>query len=134
MLTDSEKRWLGRRKLYAGVNRWSRFSCQWCEHLDVDREGYRTPCGASIYGCQRVDMDGDNDDVEFEAQVAAKLAELFANISLVGNATEFDCESSCPAFSMCCTILRDDLPCDDAILMYARLKVEEEMDEQNPFD
>ena len=68
------------------------------------------------------------DALEFSERVAAKLAGLFATISLVGNTTEFDCESSCPAFSMCCTRLHEGLPCDDAILMYVRLAVEEEMD------
>ena len=97
MLTANELTWLKRRKLYAGVNRWSHYSCQWCEHLNVNREGFRTPCGASIYGCPCVDMEGDNDDVDFEARVAALIAKLYAD-----------------KFA-------------DVVLKHARLAVEEEM-------
>lgn len=117
MLTDSEKRWLERRKIYANVNCWSHFSCQWCEQLNVNREGYRTPCGASIYGCPHVDMEVDNDDIEFEERVAVKLAKHIYDKPL-------ECETNC------------DCPywpqgeCAWCYLKAARLEVEEEMDNE----
>jgi hypothetical protein len=120
MLTKSEKEWM--------ENRW-KFSCWYCPNTPQ----VMCTMGERPAHCAIMDTDW-KEAAEFSERVAAKLAELFATISLVGNATEFDCESSCPAFSVCCTLLHEGLPCDDAILMYARLKVEEEMDEQNPFD
>lgn len=137
MLTDSEKRWLKLRKLYEGVNYYSYYSCMHCPEYNIGRwHGYKRPCNEACLsnGCPFIDIGSSQavfdyiEAAEFEERVAAKLAELFATISLVGNTTEFDCESSCPAFSMCCTILHEGLPCDEAILMYARLQVEEEMD------
>lgn len=127
MLTERE--WLEDRE-YASYH----YSCQWCSQYDPmlimpDRQNvpcmwYATcPCNTNNYDYK--------DALEFSERVTAKLAELFASISLSSNATEFDCESSCPAFSVCCTLLHEGMPCDDAILMYARLAVEEEMDENS---
>ena len=117
MLTASEREWLENRK-----------PGDWCVTHDCsamfEGECISVTCYMDISWLYR-------DAAEFESRVAAKLAELFAKISLVDSTTGFDCESSCPAFSMCCTIQRQGMPCGDAILMYAQLTVEEEMDAEN---
>jgi len=84
MLTDSEKRWLQLRKLYAGVNYWSYYSCMHCSEYNIGRwRGYNYPCGSACLGngCPYIDIRSSwavLDYVEatkFEARVAAKLAE-----------------------------------------------------------
>ena len=127
MLTQSEKQWLERRKLYANVNRWSHFSCQWCEHLDVNREGFRTPCGASIYGCPHVEMEdmrSNVEDIEFSERVAVKLA-------ITGDAWDFE-DMPCRGderqyIRINCKLRKNHWDCADCFLKAARLKVEEEM-------
>ena len=78
MLTESEREWLERRRLFAGVNYWSHYSCRSCKHYGVGRwEGYHYPCGVSVFGgCPKVNPDSYDmhDAAMFEAMVAARLA------------------------------------------------------------
>lgn len=110
MLTDSEREWLERRRLFDGVNRWSHYSCRSCEHYAVGRwEGYHYPCGVSVFGgCPKVNPDRYDmqEAAEFESRVAAKLAEnAYRKVVLVeGDISDF------------------------GLLKWARLQVEEEID------
>jgi hypothetical protein len=121
MLTESEKRWLGRRE------QWLFHSCQWCEHLNVNKEGIRTPCSIYLYGCPRVDMDGNDDDIAFEARVAAKLA-------ITGDYWDFEdmpCRGEHQFMWRNCKLRKNHWDCADCYIKAARLQVEEEMNGYN---
>lgn len=86
MLTDNEKRWLQLRKLYAGVNYWSYYSCMHCPEYNIGRwYGYKHPCNKACLsnGCPNIDIRSSGavfdyvEALEFEARVAAKLADFF---------------------------------------------------------
>lgn len=113
-MTEREREWLERRRLFDGVNCWSHYSCQSCEHYGVGRwEGYHHPCGVSVFGgCPKVNPDRYDlqKAAEFEARVAAKLADPYFPPMDVG--------SDGPRLLM--------PPADR--LRCARLQVEEEMD------
>ena len=105
MLTDSEKRWLRDRKLSPSPY------CGWCMK-------YALCCNPKFNHCPTKDSNWQ-DVAEFEARVAAKLAEAFMGIIDV----EFDYQlpsncAACPCKGKC------SLDCKDSILKWARFAVE----------
>ena len=120
MLTNSEKRWLQLRKLYAGVNYFSYYSCMHCPEYNIGRwYGYKHPCSKACLsnGCPNIDIRSSGavfdyvKALEFEARVAALLAEILPKALtdpwFIKNAKHITA---------------------DATLKWARLSVEEEMD------
>lgn len=138
MLTESEKRWLQLRKLYAGVNHHSYYSCMHCQSYNVDRwDSYNYPCNnACVYeGCPNIDIRNSSaisdyiEAVEFEAKVAAKLAKAFKEYVKRRNCVDFEVGTRCPGWEVCAANYKKRLPCDFAIMKGVQLEVEEEMDE-----
>ena len=103
MLTDSELAWLKRRQFFNG------FYSSGC-----------LTCSLNRTFCEKTDclLHPDLEDaLEFSERVAAKLADIYAEI------TSEICHV-CPVWHLC--FGKQD--CRTTILKYARLKVEEEMD------
>jgi len=134
MLTDSEKRWLQLRKLYAGVNYWSYYSCMHCPEYNIGRwRGYNHPCDISCLGngCPNIDIRSSwavldyVEAVEFEARVAVKLAKAYELIASNCEGYEFDPCSFC-RINVVKTL--SCMPsCADTVLRRMRFEVEEEM-------
>lgn len=137
MLTESEKRWLQLRKLYAGVNHLSYYSCMHCQSYNVDRwDRYNYPCNnACVYeGCPNIDIRSSQalsdyvEAIEFEARVVAKLTMMM----LCPNDEKYPCRHGEPKLG--CMRLKTKLTstfavhCEDCILRKVHLQVEEEMD------
>lgn len=114
MLTDSERAWLENRK-----------PGDWCVTHDCsamfEGECISVTCYMDISWLYR-------DAAEFEARVAVKLADMHRVTMLAGY-----CEA-CPAYDVCQYKYGDSFDdadvndCASAFLQYARLMVEEEMD------
>ena len=107
-LTDNEKRWLRGKELAP------RAYCVWCYKFDV--------CSQT---CKQGWCPTDYTPVDdFEARVAAKLAAVFRDITHVfgGDNPPLPCKY-CPA-NACCKLSNG---CDEGILKWARIAVEEEM-------
>ena len=128
MLTESEKRWLQLRKLYAGVNRHSYYSCMHCSEYNMGRwPWYNYPCNrACLYaGCPFIDIGSSAalsdyvEAVEFESRVACKLLEMPEHRSPCSYGEARMCTIECASIW---------LDCKDCRLKWARLAVEEEMD------
>ena len=112
MLTKKELQWLDNR---------GKFSCWYCPDIP------QAMCtmGERPAHCAIMDTDW-KEAAEFDGRVAAKLAEAFMGII----DAEFDYQipsncAACPCKSKC------SLDCKDSILKWARLAVEEEMDEMD---
>lgn len=107
MLTANEREWLEKR----GKRR------RYCRHCGKDR----ICTNINSIGTLCPTEDADFKDVAmFEAKVAAKLAEIFdASTEIAPLCPSCPCEDDCYA---------GHLKCKAAILKYARLAVEEEMD------
>lgn len=109
MLTKKELQWLDNR---------GKFSCWYCPDIP------QAMCAMGERPAHCAIMDTDwKDAAEFEVRVAALLAQAYAKIIDV----EFDMEirlicEACPATGSC------NMDCCDSILKWARLQVEEEMD------
>ena len=124
MLTQSEKQWLARRMLYEGVNLWSHYSCQYCKNYGVARwDGYHHPCGVSVIfgGCPKVNPDRYDmqDAAEFEARVAARLAEAYMYVlhdAPGDHVQDMPCDD-CPATEC-------KLDCKASILKWAQIDAE----------
>lgn len=107
MLTESERGWAERR-LALNIEDF------WCESCGIEH------CNPNE-DCTLEDRMADwSDAAEFEARVAAKLAEIFDESTEIAPLCP-----SCPCEDDC---YDGKLKCKAAILKYARLQVEEEMD------
>lgn len=128
MLTDNEKRWLQLRKLYEGVTYLSYYSCMHCPEYNIERWfEYKYPCNMACLhnGCPFIDIRSSGtifdyvEAAEFEQRVTTKLANVFQHINDYW--VNLPCDA-CPQEGKC------DMDCNDSILKWARLQVEEEMD------
>ena len=120
MLTEQEKEWLTMRKL------WRYAICHYCPALQY-KEDIHDCCYSCCHQgdgskplCYKLRRaSGGWDAAEFEARVAARLAELFsASTELAPLCPSCPCEDDC---------YTGFFKCESAILKYARLAVEEEM-------
>lgn len=117
MLTNREKKWLKKRERYPF------YGCQYCEFDKFGRhcmsEGIKANNGKMR--CLIVPKkEAFKETAEFDARVAAKLAEIFdASTEIAPLCPSCPCEDDC---------YDGKLKCKAAILKYARLAVEEEME------
>ncbi|MBP3730038.1 MAG: hypothetical protein J6I40_01035 [Mailhella sp.] len=115
MLTESEKRWLKARKL------------RQAKHHLYHRNEYYVWSG---YHPAKEEINDLREAAEFEARVAAKLAELYGQVTgFLSTTVSDDCRKECPCWKICQghDVWRDD-GCRFKILRYARIIVDEEMD------
>lgn len=118
MLTESEKRWLKKRK------EWS--VCSYCSNIP------QTMClyGERPHFCALLDVDY-KDAAEFSERVAAKLAQVAAMQKKHHCCVDIDVPFHCPGWQSCAERImsRKELrPCEFEMLKGVRIEVEEEMD------